>query len=274
MANLCSKCGQPGEFRKGSRQCKTCVAQSTREYRVAHLKEIQIREAQRREDPKLKLRDQATQKAYREANHDRILEKEQVRRKANRQLYSQRSVISNHLRRLHHMAQLDQIKSVPCADCGKTFAAYSMDFDHRDPSTKLSNINLMVSKAAPWFNILKEIAKCDVVCVCCHRLRTWAVPKAEPKKRQLLIRDLKDVPCMDCGGKFHYCQMDFDHVRGEKTNNVAQINTSEGILSESSKCDVVCANCHRTRTQFSAKSHRRTALAPRTKMKMENRHVA
>jgi hypothetical protein len=44
--------------------------------------------------------------------------------------------------------------------------------------------------------------------------------------------------------------MDFDHV-GEKTGEVSSFvytSSTERLLDEASKCDVVCANCHRERT--------------------------
>jgi len=61
---------------------------------------------------------------------------------------------------------------------------------------------------------------------------------------------LKNVPCADCG--YHYppeC-MDFDHVRGRKKFAVAQnlTRTMASLKREVAKCEVVCANCHRTRT--------------------------
>jgi hypothetical protein len=60
----------------------------------------------------------------------------------------------------------------------------------------------------------------------------------------------KAVPCMDCGGSFPPECMDFDHVHGKKSFNVgARPTTSrKNLLREIAKCDVVCANCHRTRT--------------------------
>jgi hypothetical protein len=60
---------------------------------------------------------------------------------------------------------------------------------------------------------------------------------------------LKNVPCLDCGKSFHYCQMDFDHVRGVKLRPVPHMRNEQAILDEAVKCDVVCANCHRERTQ-------------------------
>jgi hypothetical protein len=45
--------------------------------------------------------------------------------------------------------------------------------------------------------------------------------------------------------------MDFDHVRGTKHANVAElINTlsKKRIDEEIAKCEVVCSNCHRART--------------------------
>ena len=67
------------------------------------------------------------------------------------------------------------------------------------------------------------------------------------------INKLKDVPCADCGGKFDPVVMDFDHVRGEKLFNISVgVGTGQGIrkiLAEIEKCEVVCANCHRLRTE-------------------------
>ncbi len=46
--------------------------------------------------------------------------------------------------------------------------------------------------------------------------------------------------------------MDFDHVRGQKSFGLSKayrIATPNRTLEEIQKCDLVCANCHRRRTQ-------------------------
>lgn len=66
-----------------------------------------------------------------------------------------------------------------------------------------------------------------------------------------LIRRLKDVPCSDCRARYPSWVMEFDHVRGNKLFNVSTNLRSRGraqLLAEISKCEVVCANCHRDRT--------------------------
>jgi len=63
------------------------------------------------------------------------------------------------------------------------------------------------------------------------------------------VIDLKSVPCADCKGEYHYCQMDFDHVRGEKLGQVPKMGSKKAIKAEAAKCDVICANCHRVRSQ-------------------------
>lgn len=67
-------------------------------------------------------------------------------------------------------AWINSFKDQPCMDCGGTFPAVAMDFDHRPGEVKVKEVNKMYknSKAA----ILAEIAKCDVVCANCHRIRT------------------------------------------------------------------------------------------------------
>jgi hypothetical protein len=63
---------------------------------------------------------------------------------------------------------MDDAKQVPCMDCGKSFDPVCMDFDHRPGTQKSCDQMLHV----PLSKLKEEMAKCDVVCACCHRLRT------------------------------------------------------------------------------------------------------
>lgn len=63
------------------------------------------------------------------------------------------------------------LKDVPCMDCGKKYPSYVMDFDHRDPDTKEFGISTGRSGRG-LKRVLEEIAKCDIVCANCHRIRT------------------------------------------------------------------------------------------------------
>lgn len=62
-----------------------------------------------------------------------------------------------------------EAKSVPCADCGVEYPYYVMDFDHL--GDKEFNLGKYDGKSIP--QIKREIAKCEVVCSNCHRLRTY-----------------------------------------------------------------------------------------------------
>jgi hypothetical protein len=167
--------------------------------------------------------------------------------------YRELNVEIQRRRKVERHAAIDRLKSVPCADCGKRYDPYVMDFDHRDPSEKKREISHLLNKtSSPWPRIVEEISKCDVVCVNCHRLRTWHPPRRLDKRR-LLIISLKNRPCTDCGGTFHYCQMDFDHVRGSKVKEVSLLKSQRKIQDEAEKCDVVCANCHRKRSYLKQK---------------------
>lgn len=68
--------------------------------------------------------------------------------------------------------------------------------------------------------------------------------------KEAAIRDLKAVPCMDCGVQYPPYVMDFDHRPGEvKLFNVSGARRCLRVmLEEIAKCDVVCSNCHRERT--------------------------
>ena len=65
-----------------------------------------------------------------------------------------------------------------------------------------------------------------------------------------VVTEAKAVECTDCGVQYPSYVMEFDHVRGSKVFNLAHSSRygMPATLREISKCDVVCANCHRKRT--------------------------
>lgn len=68
---------------------------------------------------------------------------------------------------------LKQIKSVPCMDCGVEYPPFVMDLDHRDRRDKRFSITHAVYNNRSFDSILEEVAKCDIVCANCHRIRTY-----------------------------------------------------------------------------------------------------
>jgi hypothetical protein len=58
----------------------------------------------------------------------------------------------------------------PCVDCGETDPVV-LTFDHRDNTEKVDTIGRLLSRSG-WTPFLAEVAKCDVRCANCHRVRT------------------------------------------------------------------------------------------------------
>lgn len=59
-----------------------------------------------------------------------------------------------------------------CADCGYREHPAALDFDHLPGHKKKFGIAAGCHKYS-WEDVLIEIAKCDVVCANCHRVRTY-----------------------------------------------------------------------------------------------------
>lgn len=65
------------------------------------------------------------------------------------------------------------------------------------------------------------------------------------------IRDLKESkPCTDCGIKYPYYVMQFDHISDNKSFSISRLSrkTRRQVYEEINKCELVCANCHAERT--------------------------
>lgn len=61
--------------------------------------------------------------------------------------------------------------STPCADCGNIYPPECMDFDHINDD-KEHDVGRLVSQNRGLDLIKAEIAKCELVCSNCHRVRT------------------------------------------------------------------------------------------------------
>ena len=79
---------------------------------------------------------------------------------------------SNNMRKLN-LAYVDMLKQeTPCADCGLHYYPCQMDFDHLPQYTKVMDVS-QAARHCSLERLKNEIAKCEIVCSNCHRLRTW-----------------------------------------------------------------------------------------------------
>ena len=75
--------------------------------------------------------------------------------------------------------------------------------------------------------------------------------KEKPKRRSAkrkkeiseMLANIKEKSgCIDCGGKFPYYLLDFDHVRGTKVSSISRMldkHPLEDIFKEIDKCEIV-----------------------------------
>ncbi len=107
----------------------------------------------------------AQQKAQRDwymKNRLAVLRKQEE----NREAVTHRTKLSRQAKR----QLVCEAKSVPCTDCGVMYPPRVMDLDHVR-GDKIGNVTSMVNANASWDEIQTELAKCEVVCANCHRLR-------------------------------------------------------------------------------------------------------
>ncbi len=64
-------------------------------------------------------------------------------------------------------------KNIPCADCRQQYHYVCMDFDHLPQHEKSFSVGHGLGSASSERVLREEIAKCEVVCSNCHRLRTF-----------------------------------------------------------------------------------------------------
>ena len=79
----------------------------------------------------------------------------------------------NRKRYKHVQAVLAETKlTAGCADCGYSVHPQALDFDHMPGTNKRFGLSRV--RTHGWPVIWKEVAKCEIVCANCHRIRTYA----------------------------------------------------------------------------------------------------
>lgn len=149
-----------------------------------------------------------------------------------------------------------------CTGCLlKTDKYYLFDFHHIDPRQKLFNIAYAITNKYSWDDIAKELDKCELLCVMCHRtypqrkdMRVSYVQdrnkKAELKQKSV---DYSGGCCLDCGLISDDNRI-FDFHHRDKSTKIHDICTLinnrsswDEIKEELDKCDLLCCYCHRAR---------------------------
>lgn len=131
----CEHCGATERYKNG--QCAPC---SRRHKRTSHFRHVESRGK--------------TLRLWRNKNLVKTHARDNRRAAEKRRTYS---------------AFLSKEKSKSCTDCGGYFHPHCMDFDHVR-GKKLFNVG-DGAKYSPE-KIKAELAKCELVCANCHRLRT------------------------------------------------------------------------------------------------------
>ena len=86
-------------------------------------------------------------------------------------------------------ALIRSLKNRPCADCGRQLPSWAMQFDHIHGKTE--GLSFMGSNNRTVEAIRTEAAKCEVVCVLCHRHRTHMrgkTPLMNPEQEAMVAR--------------------------------------------------------------------------------------
>ena len=74
-------------------------------------------------------------------------------------------------RREEIKALVQKAKDKPCMDCGIKYHPYVMAFDHVEGEKKFA-VSLAAQRGMSLKTVQDEIAKCELVCSNCHRIRT------------------------------------------------------------------------------------------------------
>ncbi|GAA0204973.1 homing endonuclease associated repeat-containing protein [Halobaculum roseum] len=176
-----------------------------------------------------------------------------------------------------------------CRECGES-DPQCLDFHHRNAAEKDLDVNKTVPFGWSRDRIRAEVDKCDLLCANCHTLEhsdrhTWTeripndllgdgVELSRSDRRKLLQPGAfglekadrlrlwtyayqREVGCRECDLP-DPVRLQFHHTDDDKTATVADLigasASTNDVLREVKKCEVLCVNCHRKEHSSSLES--------------------
>ena len=120
---------------------------------------------------------------------------------------------------------------------------------NRQANSKWRIINAK-RKTKGYYRYPKEIKRSK------KRYKPWGGVANELRRSQ--IQRWKQIQgCRNCSQKYHYCQLQLDHIIPDPGKNKSAMrgNAPLNVIKEElSKCQVLCANCHAMKTWKEHKS--------------------
>jgi hypothetical protein len=156
-----------------------------------------------------------------------------------------------------------------CVDCGcSDWRLLENDHTENNKSHRSSGKSYRTLSKLPTLDkIAKEIKKCEVVCVMCHRKRTHSrfdeSNVSDMKQKKLERREFVNKKKLEVGACVE-CKtivtietaflFDWDHlIEDEKESSISDLcnflKSYEAIEKELKKCRLLCCKCHRLHTR-------------------------
>ena len=135
------------------------------------------------------------------------------------------------------------MKRKRCPRCGQTKRGSEFGKRHRNGKEKLNSYCRLCMNAYHVERRTRSPAA--------RESHNAIVSRRKQEMVEEVARLKAKTPCTDCGRKHKPWKMQFDHVRGKKIGNIAQLmrcGSPSKLRKEIAKCEIVCANCHADRT--------------------------
>lgn len=226
--------------------------------------------AAHKDDPEVKARRNAQNEMWKVKAREKYLAGRKRRRDRDRQdpqknLELREKSYAMWRRRTDELVAIaNEVKSAGCIYCGETNVE-CLDFHHRDGEIKSFTIGKALQRSTPLKTLLRDIAKCDIVCPNCHKehhpprfidnkTRPERLTTAQRQRQKRVdrwgsfIERCKFDGCTLCDAH-HHPSLDFHHVdpsqKSFKVGDYRVMALSVDVPGEVVKCMVLCANCHR-----------------------------
>lgn len=161
---------------------------------------------------------------------------------------------------------MDNTESLVCKDCKKPFECTAKwrktyGFWCQDCKREYTRKNLTLFRHSNPEKIKAYKAAFSARPDYKEMQRRWNAARTQ-RWRDFLIEQ-KTKPCADCGNTYHHTAMEFDHVANNKFACIGHLKSAprDVVLAEIAKCELVCAICHRLRTN-KRRNNGRSAIQP------------